>query len=204
MLPCFRYDVVDSTNDEAMRLARTGAIAGRAVVVAREQSAGRGRFGRRWQSPRDAGVYLSFVRVGDGPVDNLTMHTLAAGIACVRAIHAVTRINVRIKPINDLYAEGRKLGGILAESVVESDKIVALVIGVGINLLPMEVAETDSTPSCPISLSEIVERPRIDDALIERLVAVVARKLSAWSRMVARGRVSMIERIWREMCIDPA
>ena len=84
----FRIDTVDSTNDEAKRLIAEGRLRGRGYVLAREQTAGRGTQGRSWLSPRDAGLYLSVARTGvEPPSPNVAQLTLAAGAACVEAIH---------------------------------------------------------------------------------------------------------------------
>jgi BirA family biotin operon repressor/biotin-[acetyl-CoA-carboxylase] ligase len=152
----FHFDSVDSTNETAKRLIQTNAIHGRAYVLAREQTAGRGHRGRVWLSPRDAGIYLTIVDFPNAlptPVTNL--FTLGAGIACVEALRQCTGVDVHLKPINDLYAGHAKLGGILTEAVIEGEHIKALLTGVGINvrrtprLLPAESPE-------PICLQDLI------------------------------------------------
>src|SRR6185369_9085126 len=99
----FRFDILDSTNDEARRLLTAGAIDQSAVIVARGQTAGRGTRGRSWASPAGAGLYLSYVcrnRGDDGNRDELpltTAYTQAAGVACVEAVRTTTGVILRIK-----------------------------------------------------------------------------------------------------------
>src|SRR3990167_6325862 len=120
----FHFDSVDSTNDVAKRLIADGQIHGRAYIVAREQTAGRGQRGRPWLSPRDAGIYLTTVDFPNAlptPVTNL--FTLGAGIACIEALRRCTGVDVYLKPINDLYVGHAKLGGILTEAVIDGKHI---------------------------------------------------------------------------------
>ena len=141
-------DQVDSTNEEARRRLVAGLILRPTAIVAREQTAGRGPRGRTWDSPPDAGLYLSLVLPGDtppltapdsdpGPAPGPPLqlvHTLAAGVAAAEAVAECFGVPVRLKPINDLLVGGAKLGGILVETTVRDGRIASMVIGVGINL----------------------------------------------------------------------
>ena len=103
---------VTSTNDEARRLAEEEDAPAGTIVVAREQTAGRGRGGRKWSSPAGAGVYLSMVfrpeALEAAPV------SILAGLGIVRALHrAFPDLDPTIKWPNDLYAAGLKFGGVL-------------------------------------------------------------------------------------------
>ena len=131
-------DTVDSTNEEAKR--RFWANPTQAVplcVVARQQTAGKGTQGRVWVSPPDAGLYLSYLHPlteQQAACPLTTDFTLAAGVACVRAIQAVTGVTVQLKPINDLVVGRAKLGGILVESLIQQGRMRALITGVGLNI----------------------------------------------------------------------
>src|SRR5918997_446242 len=127
-----RYDSLPSTNDEAARQAAAGAPEG-LCVMAREQTAGRGRQRRAWLSPKDAGLYFSLVlRPRFGP-ERWPLVTLAAALAVRDALAESCGVETDIKWPNDLLARGRKLCGILAETI-ETGAGRALVVGVGINL----------------------------------------------------------------------
>lgn len=129
-LECF--ESIDSTNSFLKREAVCGAVHGSAAV-SNSQSAGRGRLGRSFQSPPDRGIYLSvLLRPGlDGEV--LMRATGMAAVAVSRAVRRVTGADVGIKWTNDLILNGKKLAGILAETVVVGENI-ALIIGVGVNV----------------------------------------------------------------------
>lgn len=121
-----RLDTVDSTNTYLKALVRNGAGHGTAVVADR-QTGGRGRQGKTFFSPAGSGVYLSVFLAPE--TDKLTLLTTAAAVAVRRAIKNVTGIDTGIKWINDIYKDGKKLCGILAEAINGG-----AVIGVGLNL----------------------------------------------------------------------
>ena len=133
-------DTVDSTNAYAKRLAEDGAPEGTAVL-ARSQTAGRGRLDRRFASPR-GGVYLSVILRPRAAAYDATAVTIESAVAAAEAIEAAVRgaggeISVGIKWVNDLYAGGRKLAGILCEGALapEGGRLSYAVVGIGINLL---------------------------------------------------------------------
>ncbi len=125
-------DETDSTNAEIRRRLKDGA-ADKTVVIARHQTAGRGRMGRSFFSSKDNGIYMSILlRSG---IDEPVFVTTAVSVAVCRAIERVTGISPQIKWVNDLYLDGRKICGILCEAVsdFESGKRAGIIIGVGIN-----------------------------------------------------------------------
>lgn len=132
---------IGSTNDRARELARAGA-ASFTVVVAEEQTAGRGRGGRSWSSPAGRGLWMSFLAPGrSGPLT-----PLLAGLGLARAIEAVTEVRAGLKWPNDLWVDGRKVAGILCEAAAG-----ATVVGMGVNVrqeradFPPELAERASS-----------------------------------------------------------
>lgn len=140
-----RYDSLPSTNTEAARQAAAGAAEG-LCIVAREQTAGRGRRERVWASPRDAGLYFSLVLRPPFTHARWPLITLMSALAAADAIADACALIVDIKWPNDLLAsDGRKLCGILAETV-ETEGGRACVVGIGINLdnraFPPELQET--------------------------------------------------------------
>lgn len=128
-------DTVGSTNDKMKELALSGAKAG-TVVVADEQTSGRGRRGRRFLSPKAQGVYISILlRPACGPEDSAAMTAYAAVGAC-RAILRAYGIRPGIKWVNDLVLDGRKGSGILTEMALESESghVEYVIIGAGVNV----------------------------------------------------------------------
>jgi BirA family transcriptional regulator, biotin operon repressor / biotin---[acetyl-CoA-carboxylase] ligase len=127
-----RFDSIDSTNLEAMRQAKAGAPEG-LCVVAREQTRGRGRLDRSWQSPKDAGLYLSLLLHPEFEMNMWPLITLMAALAVFDALMKTCGLRADIKWPNDLCVNDRKLCGILAETF-ETDQGPAAVLGIGINL----------------------------------------------------------------------
>ena len=126
------FDSLPSTNTEAARQAAHGAYEG-LCVVAREQTAGRGRQARTWASPQDAGLYFSIVLRPRLAATLWPLITLAAALAVRDALADACALDTDIKWPNDLLARGRKLCGILAE-VCATDVGRACIVGIGINL----------------------------------------------------------------------
>jgi len=139
-----KFESIGSTNTEAMNQAKHGADEG-LCIVAREQSAGRGRYGRVWVSEKDAGLYFSLVLRPQLAPRFLPLITLAAAVAVHDALESAFGLNCDIKWVNDLHVGDKKISGILAETT-ETDSGLAVIVGIGINLkasnFPPEVADT--------------------------------------------------------------
>lgn len=131
------FGSTDSTNERAKELAEEGAPAG-SVVVAREQTRGRGREGRRWHSPADAGVYLTVVFRPDR-IENPVLVQLLAGLGVAADLdERLDGLAPAVKWPNDLVAADRKFGGVLSEAAWDGDAPRYLVVGAGINVRPSE------------------------------------------------------------------
>lgn len=128
---------VGSTNDVARALAEAGAPTG-AVVLADEQTRGRGRRGRSWVSAPGHSLLVSFVLRPDGPVTGVL--PLRVGMAVGRAIEAETGITPGIKWPNDLVLDGRKVGGVLCESASAGGRTAFVIVGIGLNVLQSDDA----------------------------------------------------------------
>lgn len=144
-----RLDSIDSTNLEAMRQARAGAAEG-LCIVARQQTQGRGRLDRSWQSPKDVGLYFSIVLRPQLDMHAWPLLTLMTALAVCDALMRACDLRADIKWPNDLCVNDRKLGGILAETV-ETDIGSAAIVGIGINL------NADSLPATVADLATSVE-----------------------------------------------
>jgi BirA family biotin operon repressor/biotin-[acetyl-CoA-carboxylase] ligase len=138
-----RFETLGSTNTEAAEQARRGVPEG-TCVIAREQTAGRGRHGRAWVSDADAGLYFSIVLRPELEPKFLPLLTLMSGVAVCDTLRKVG-VNADIKWVNDLLVNGKKIAGILAETV-ETPHGAAVIVGIGVNLkasnFPLDIAET--------------------------------------------------------------
>jgi BirA family biotin operon repressor/biotin-[acetyl-CoA-carboxylase] ligase len=134
-----------STNADLLALARQGAPDG-LVLVAEEQTAGRGRLGRTWEARRGSSLLVSLLVRPAPDLADLHLLTQWVALAAVRACQEVCSVQVALKWPNDLVIGSRKLAGVLAESVVEGERVTAVVIGIGLNVnwstpLPPELAD---------------------------------------------------------------
>ena len=146
-------EICESTNDEAQRLAKEGASHG-TVVIANEQTRGRGRLGRSWHSPAGKSLYLSLlVRPNDTKVA-LPPITLAAGVAVAEALESCGA-RPTLKWPNDVFLNGRKVAGILTE-MNSQNGLGHIVIGIGINL----IGETFPEDIKAIATSVLIETGR--------------------------------------------
>jgi BirA family biotin operon repressor/biotin-[acetyl-CoA-carboxylase] ligase len=179
------YPTIGSTNDVAAALATEGA-----VVIADEQTAGRGRRGRTWFSPLQSGLYVSVVltpgRARVDPPRATALLTLAAGVAIAEGIHASTGVGVDLKWPNDVYVSGRKLAGILAEAGRDS-----VILGYGINVsaaaYPAELR--DRVTSLESEIGQRIDRPQM---LVDTLAALASRYAD-----LLVGRFDAILDAWR-------
>lgn len=133
------YGKVDSTNTLAKSMAAAGAPHGTAII-ATHQTGGRGRMGRQFFSPEDAGVYLSLILRPQCAAAELMHLTCAAAVAACQAAKKAAGVELGIKWINDLIWNKRKIAGILTELSLEpgTGKVSYAVIGIGINCLQLE------------------------------------------------------------------
>lgn len=182
---------VESTNDEAAACARAGAPAG-AVVVADEQTRGRGRLGRRWHSPAGASLYLSAVLRPPLAPHRVPPLTLAAGVAVAEALVQLD-VAAALKWPNDVLVDGKKIAGILTEMSADLDRVHHVVIGIGVNLnvraFPDELAA--------IATSVALARGGATVARAEFAAALCAR-LEHWhDRFVADGAAPVVA-AWRQ------
>ena len=189
-LGCHRIELeaCGSTNDEAARLARAGARHG-TVVSARMQRAGRGRDGRAWASPRDAGLYLSAVLRPPLPLASVPPLTLAIGIGLCDAARAMGA-PAMLKWPNDALVHGKKLAGVLVEAHSQGHRLDAIIVGIGVNLaagaLPPELATT------AITLDQAV------GAAVDRgvFVAHVLAQVVGWIDRYIAGGLPAIAPAW--------
>lgn len=134
------YQETDSTNRAAKQAAIAGEAGHGSVILACGQSCGRGRRGRSFYSPSQAGLYLSVILQPQGNLRESLLLTTEAAVAVYKAIRKVTGIELDIKWVNDLYYKGKKVCGILTEAITdfESGEIQYAVVGIGLNLYEEE------------------------------------------------------------------
>lgn len=129
----YHFMQVDSTNNRLKELAEEGAPEG-TVVVAEEQTGGKGRLGRTWISPRSKGIWFSVLFKPSKPLEEISVFTLLTAVAVARSINnKFPGIDAGIKWPNDILIKGRKVCGILTELKAEADRLHYLITGIGLN-----------------------------------------------------------------------
>ena len=127
-----RHASIGSTNTEAIKQAKNGAREG-LCIIALQQTAGRGRLGRKWVSEKDSGLYFSIVLRPKLETKFLSLLTLMTAVVINDVLFKLYNLKTDIKWSNDIYINKKKIGGILAETI-ETKKGLAVIVGVGINL----------------------------------------------------------------------
>lgn len=164
------------------------------VMIARHQTAGRGRMGRQWASIPDAQLQFSVVMHPDIDVADIPLVSLAAGVAVADALEAVTGVSPRLKWPNDVMIDQRKVCGILVETQPGQGKSTHLVVGIGINCLggiqdyPQELRDILTT------VAEASAKP-VDK---EALLLAVLRNLEAQHTLLRRGGKADLLQAWRK------
>lgn len=126
----------DSTNEEIKRLS--AVLHHGSIVVADSQSMGKGRLGRNWSSPKDEGLWMSFILRPELSPEKCAGLTLVVALSLTAALREITGLDIKIKWPNDLVVNGCKLSGILTEMVTRDMEVDYIVAGVGVNLTTMD------------------------------------------------------------------
>ncbi len=186
---------VGSTSTELKALAREGAAVG-TVVLADEQTGGRGRSGRTWFSPDRMGVWMSVLLESGAPAERLAPLSVAAAVSVADALRELTGLDVRVKWPNDLLVGDRKLGGLLVESMqTAGEKVVSAVLGIGLNVSLTEDDFPAELAGAATSLQLAWRRPV---ARLDVLRATLLALEECFERYEREGIVGFRER-WREL-----
>ncbi|HWI60597.1 MAG TPA: biotin--[acetyl-CoA-carboxylase] ligase [Symbiobacteriaceae bacterium] len=187
---------VGSTNDVAKQMARAGAPEG-LLVVADEQTAGKGRLGRAWTTPKGTALAMSLLLRPQLPPTQAPRVTLVAAVAVAEAVRAVTGLPVGIKWPNDLQLAGRKFCGILTEMEAEIERVNFVVCGMGMNVnLPREVLPAEFRESATSLMAE-QGAPLARAPLIQ---AIMSRFEAVYADLIA-GRFDAVLDRWRKLSI---
>ena len=189
------YKKVDSTNDIAYHLAEKGVKEG-TVILAEEQSGGKGRHGRQWASPSRGGIYMSCIlRPGIAP-NEISRITLLAAVAVARAVREISSLDVSIKWPNDIMFDGKKLCGILTEMKAEQDRVDFIILGIGINVN----TPAKQLPKGASSIRDELRRRGIKGAVLRAdLTKNVLEKLEECYNLLGRKGFEPIIESWKSL-----
>lgn len=184
-------ETTGSTNADVAQRLRAGTGEG-LVRVADHQTAGRGRFARRWEAPPSTAVAVSVGVLPDRPMPEWMWLSLLTGVAIARGIHRVTGVDATLKWPNDVLVDGRKICGILLERV-DAPEGAACVVGFGINV-SLDAGELPVPTATSLALCGV---DRLDKAdLVAEVVAVWADMYRLWSE----GRLAELRTAYEDSC----
>ncbi len=191
----FFYESVDSTNSIAAMLSEKRGLASGTVIISDEQVKGRGRLDRAWISPPGVNIYMSIVLKPGIPPRDGTLLTVAAALACARALRDKSGLRVSIKWPNDLTVSGRKIGGILTEVRSDPDRINLAIIGIGINV---NIEERDF----PDDIRAIAASVRAETGAYYRrsdVIIMILKEFEYWYKTLqGQGRRTLLDE-WKRL-----
>jgi BirA family biotin operon repressor/biotin-[acetyl-CoA-carboxylase] ligase len=191
------FEQLGSTQSMAHELARQGAEEG-TLVIAEQQTEGRGRMGRKWHSPKGKGIWMSLVLKPQVSLQFAPQLTLIVAVALCRAIRQVTSLPAGIKWPNDLLIHGKKISGILSESIAEDEHPLYVVVGIGISANLREDDYTEELRSVATSLQLELGRP------VDRmeLLCEFLQELEALYRLYHDQGFGPIKLLWEALSVS--
>ena len=182
-IPVFYYDTIDSTNIQAKRFYekhKNDSIDTPTLFVADHQSKGKGRLGRSFYSPSRTGLYMSLMIKADSVIENIVCLTTAVSVCVTDALTQLCDIDPKIKWVNDIYVNDKKVCGILCEALTnpDSQKIDAIIIGIGVNIdtkdFPKELSDIATSVGQAVNRNELCAI--ITDNIIDMCKTIDDRK----------------------------
>lgn len=125
-------DTIDSTNEFAKRFFKK--LKNRTLILADEQTEGKGRFQRKWFSPKNEALYFSLILKRIRKIENLPFINLISALAIFDTIEEITGLKADLKWPNDVYINKKKLSGILIESIFKTMRLSGIIVGIGVNV----------------------------------------------------------------------
>ncbi len=163
------FSEIDSTNKQARELAEKGALEGE-IVIAEQQTRGRGRLGRNWVSPPFLNLYLSVILRPKLPPAHAAQVTLMAAVALADTVAGFTPDTPAIKWPNDILLRGKKLAGILTESSITAERVNYVILGIGVNLNYPHALMPEAIRERATSLMECAGKTVSREAFLGRLI----------------------------------
>ncbi len=189
-------NVTSSTQEEVRRLAEEGAPSG-TLVIAEEQTGGRGRQGKKWFSPPHKGIWMSLLLRPQRPLSFAPQLTLLTAVAVCRAVRKVSGIDAGIKWPNDLLVQGKKICGILIESAGEDERIKYCITGIGIDVN----VDRDEMPA---ELHDIATSLKMESGQVQNraeLIAAVMYELELLYTLYEEEGFAPIRHLWEALSV---
>jgi BirA family biotin operon repressor/biotin-[acetyl-CoA-carboxylase] ligase len=189
----FFYEAVSSTNTIASDIA--GETIEGAVVLADSQQKGRGRLGRKWESPPGVNIYMSVILRPRIEPRDATLITIMAVVACATALRRITGLDVTIKWPNDLMISDKKIGGILTELKTDHDRIISAIVGIGINVN----AGIDTYPADVQKIATSLENETGMSYSREIVISEILNETDYWYKILNRMGEGIILLEWQKL-----
>ena len=168
------FSEIGSTNTRARELAESGAAEGE-IVIAEAQTQGRGRLGRRWESPPFTNLYLSFILRPKLPPRYAPQITLAAAVALVETVGSFLPRPPAIKWPNDILFDGKKLAGVLTEAACDAERVAYVILGIGLNLNYRVDAMPEELRARATSMADLTGTNVSRESVLARLIQAMDR-----------------------------
>lgn len=166
------FDELDSTNNYLKKLGSQGKKENQ-LVIALRQTGGRGRKGRSFYSPSGTGVYFSLLLHPECVIEKSLFLTVMAAVSVAETVMEYNKNNVKIKWVNDIYIDGKKVCGILTEGAINSDKkLDYAVVGIGINV----IAPKNGFPEYIKDIATAIFPGKTEENIKEKIVAEVVNR----------------------------
>ena len=175
----YYFDKIDSTNTKAKELAEEGHPSG-TFVVADQQTAGKGRRGRSWDSLPGTGIYMTLMLKPDINPNHASMLTLVTAMAVANAMHRVTGAEALIKWPNDILVSDRKICGILSEMLLNDVGVEYVVIGIGLNVNFSEADLRDDLKQTATSLCRELGHAADPDRVLTLFLEIFEKWYNRW------------------------
>ena len=188
-------ETTDSTQKEAHRLAQEQFEEG-TIVIAEEQTSGRGRLTRPWHSPKHTGIWMSVILKPELPPYRAPQFTLITAVSVVEAIREVTGLQPEIKWPNDILLNGKKITGILTEMQSDADRIQSIIIGIGMNVNQLEFPEELKEIATSLAIEKGEKIPRA------KLVQVILKNLEMYYDQYVQQGFSEIKEKWESYAVS--
>lgn len=189
------HKTIDSTNTQAKEMARKGAPHG-TLVLAEEQTAGKGRLDRKWLSPGHENLLFTILLRPSLNADNIFPLTMILAVSAIDAIKEIAGVDVLIKWPNDLYVNGKKLAGILTEFSIKDGAVEYVIIGLGVNVNWMPGRGDGILYAATSILAESGSRVSRDD-----LLTGILKRFEAGYEEVLSGKIEGLHSRWNELSI---
>lgn len=174
------YDVLESTNTTAKSIAENAKE--NTIIIAKQQIKGRGRYGRTFYSPSQSGIYLSLILKPNTEIKDASLITCMVAVSVVRALNKLYNIDAKIKWVNDIYINNKKVCGILTEANIniETSFFDYIIVGIGINIKPPLEGYEQSIKDIATSVCENTDIPVLKNQLIGEIVSDILNNLKSF------------------------